>query len=152
MSEMTEILKKVKLAGNTVNCVRPQRFCKVRTLRFFFLNLVLPVLLRFHQGRLDAMWALLRRQYDRVSLMRPTSEDKVSQQRQREVCVAPLSSVMFRNHRALRFHSYGPSVLRDVNREFPASPSSAASSACPPCFQPSEYFQLIQPPPRCLCS
>lgn len=35
------------------------------------------VLLRFFQGRLDALWALLRRQYDRVSLMRPTSEDKV---------------------------------------------------------------------------
>lgn len=31
------------------------------------------------QGRLDAVWALLKRQYDRVSLMRPTSEDKVSQ-------------------------------------------------------------------------
>uniref|UniRef100_H3DH28 Anthrax toxin receptor n=1 Tax=Tetraodon nigroviridis TaxID=99883 RepID=H3DH28_TETNG len=28
------------------------------------------------KGRLDAVWALLRRQYDRVSLMRPTSEDK----------------------------------------------------------------------------
>lgn len=32
----------------------------------------------FHQGRLDAVWALLRRQYDRVSLMRPTSADEVS--------------------------------------------------------------------------
>uniref|UniRef100_A0A667YUE6 ANTXR cell adhesion molecule 2a n=1 Tax=Myripristis murdjan TaxID=586833 RepID=A0A667YUE6_9TELE len=30
------------------------------------------------KGRLDALWALLRRQYDRVSLMRPTSADKVS--------------------------------------------------------------------------
>uniref|UniRef100_A0A672GNJ5 Anthrax toxin receptor n=1 Tax=Salarias fasciatus TaxID=181472 RepID=A0A672GNJ5_SALFA len=30
------------------------------------------------KGRLDALWALFRRQYDRVSLMRPTSEDKVS--------------------------------------------------------------------------
>lgn len=29
------------------------------------------------QGRLDALWALLRRQYDRVSLMRPTAADKV---------------------------------------------------------------------------
>ncbi|KAG7481347.1 hypothetical protein MATL_G00065870 [Megalops atlanticus] len=28
------------------------------------------------KGRLDALWALLRRQYDRVSLMRPTAEDK----------------------------------------------------------------------------
>ncbi|CAN9512720.1 unnamed protein product [Ophioblennius macclurei] len=28
------------------------------------------------KGRLDALWALFRRQYDRVSLMRPTSEDK----------------------------------------------------------------------------
>ncbi|XP_053509982.1 ANTXR cell adhesion molecule 2a [Ictalurus furcatus] len=28
------------------------------------------------KGRLDALWALLRRQYDRVSLMRPTTEDK----------------------------------------------------------------------------
>ncbi|XP_034027084.1 ANTXR cell adhesion molecule 2a isoform X1 [Thalassophryne amazonica] len=28
------------------------------------------------KGRLDAVWALLRRQYDRVSLMRPTSEDE----------------------------------------------------------------------------
>ncbi|KAM4615718.1 anthrax toxin receptor 2 [Polymixia lowei] len=28
------------------------------------------------KGRLDAMWALLGRQYDRVSLMRPTSADK----------------------------------------------------------------------------
>ncbi|XP_071340067.1 anthrax toxin receptor 2 [Trachinotus anak] len=28
------------------------------------------------KGRLDALWALLRRQYDRVSLMRPTSADK----------------------------------------------------------------------------
>ncbi|XP_023678841.1 anthrax toxin receptor 2 isoform X1 [Paramormyrops kingsleyae] len=28
------------------------------------------------KGRLDALWALLRRQYDRVSLMRPTGEDK----------------------------------------------------------------------------
>uniref|UniRef100_A0A8C6S6W5 Anthrax toxin receptor n=1 Tax=Neogobius melanostomus TaxID=47308 RepID=A0A8C6S6W5_9GOBI len=28
------------------------------------------------KGRLDAVWALLRRQYDRVSLMRPTGEDK----------------------------------------------------------------------------
>ncbi|XP_047448239.1 ANTXR cell adhesion molecule 2a [Mugil cephalus] len=28
------------------------------------------------KGRLDALWALLRRQYDRVSLMRPTSQDK----------------------------------------------------------------------------
>ncbi|XP_022520571.2 ANTXR cell adhesion molecule 2a [Astyanax mexicanus] len=27
-------------------------------------------------GRLDALWALLRRQYDRVSLMRPTTADK----------------------------------------------------------------------------
>ncbi|KAM9446354.1 anthrax toxin receptor 2 [Clarias gariepinus] len=27
-------------------------------------------------GRLDALWALLRRQYDRVSLMRPTSSDE----------------------------------------------------------------------------
>uniref|UniRef100_A0AAX7TAD9 Anthrax toxin receptor n=1 Tax=Astatotilapia calliptera TaxID=8154 RepID=A0AAX7TAD9_ASTCA len=31
------------------------------------------------KGRLDALWALMRRQYDRVSLMRPTSEDQVSQ-------------------------------------------------------------------------
>uniref|UniRef100_A0A3Q3MPK9 Anthrax toxin receptor n=1 Tax=Mastacembelus armatus TaxID=205130 RepID=A0A3Q3MPK9_9TELE len=30
------------------------------------------------KGRLDALWALLRRQYDRVSFMRPTSADKVS--------------------------------------------------------------------------
>uniref|UniRef100_A0A673X711 Anthrax toxin receptor n=1 Tax=Salmo trutta TaxID=8032 RepID=A0A673X711_SALTR len=30
------------------------------------------------KGRLDALWALLRRQYDRVSLMRPTTADKVS--------------------------------------------------------------------------
>ncbi|MEQ2241560.1 Anthrax toxin receptor 2, partial [Ilyodon furcidens] len=29
------------------------------------------------KGRLDALWALLRRQYDRVSLMRPTSADQV---------------------------------------------------------------------------
>uniref|UniRef100_A0A8B9K6F3 ANTXR cell adhesion molecule 2a n=1 Tax=Astyanax mexicanus TaxID=7994 RepID=A0A8B9K6F3_ASTMX len=29
-------------------------------------------------GRLDALWALLRRQYDRVSLMRPTTADKVA--------------------------------------------------------------------------
>ncbi|XP_060894968.1 ANTXR cell adhesion molecule 2a isoform X2 [Labrus mixtus] len=28
------------------------------------------------KGRLDAFWALLNRQYDRVSLMRPTTEDK----------------------------------------------------------------------------
>ncbi|KAJ8261306.1 hypothetical protein COCON_G00170290 [Conger conger] len=28
------------------------------------------------KGRLDALWALLRRQYDRVSVMRPTGEDK----------------------------------------------------------------------------
>ncbi|XP_061880338.1 ANTXR cell adhesion molecule 2a isoform X1 [Entelurus aequoreus] len=28
------------------------------------------------KGRLDALWALLRRQYDRVSLMRPTSADQ----------------------------------------------------------------------------
>ncbi|KAK3538793.1 hypothetical protein QTP86_015914 [Hemibagrus guttatus] len=28
------------------------------------------------KGRLDALWALLRRQYDRVSLMRPTGADK----------------------------------------------------------------------------
>ncbi|KAM9858354.1 anthrax toxin receptor 2 [Aulostomus maculatus] len=28
------------------------------------------------KGRLDAVWALLRRQYDRVSLMRPTSAEK----------------------------------------------------------------------------
>lgn len=28
------------------------------------------------KGRLDALWALMRRQYDRVSLMRPTSEDQ----------------------------------------------------------------------------
>uniref|UniRef100_A0A147A729 Anthrax toxin receptor n=1 Tax=Fundulus heteroclitus TaxID=8078 RepID=A0A147A729_FUNHE len=28
------------------------------------------------KGRLDAVWALLRRQYDRVSLMRPTSADQ----------------------------------------------------------------------------
>ncbi|KAL6465598.1 hypothetical protein MHYP_G00257310 [Metynnis hypsauchen] len=28
------------------------------------------------KGRLDALWALLRRQYDRVSLMRPTNADK----------------------------------------------------------------------------
>uniref|UniRef100_A0A8C1LPR0 ANTXR cell adhesion molecule 2a n=1 Tax=Cyprinus carpio TaxID=7962 RepID=A0A8C1LPR0_CYPCA len=30
------------------------------------------------RGRLQALWALLRRQYDRVSLMRPTTADKVS--------------------------------------------------------------------------
>uniref|UniRef100_A0A4W4DPM0 Anthrax toxin receptor n=1 Tax=Electrophorus electricus TaxID=8005 RepID=A0A4W4DPM0_ELEEL len=30
------------------------------------------------KGRLDALWALLRRQYDRVSLMRPTAADKVA--------------------------------------------------------------------------
>ena len=30
------------------------------------------------QGRVDALWALLRRQYDRVSVMRPTSAEKVS--------------------------------------------------------------------------
>ncbi|XP_034534182.1 anthrax toxin receptor 2-like [Notolabrus celidotus] len=30
------------------------------------------------KGRLDAFWALLHRQYDRVSLMRPNSEDKRS--------------------------------------------------------------------------
>uniref|UniRef100_A0A3P8YAJ5 Anthrax toxin receptor n=1 Tax=Esox lucius TaxID=8010 RepID=A0A3P8YAJ5_ESOLU len=30
------------------------------------------------KGRLDALWALLRRQYDRVSLMRPTTTDKVN--------------------------------------------------------------------------
>uniref|UniRef100_A0A667YB69 Anthrax toxin receptor n=1 Tax=Myripristis murdjan TaxID=586833 RepID=A0A667YB69_9TELE len=30
------------------------------------------------KGRLDALWALLRRQYDRVSLMRPTSADKLT--------------------------------------------------------------------------
>ncbi|KTF84517.1 hypothetical protein cypCar_00049234, partial [Cyprinus carpio] len=28
------------------------------------------------RGRLQALWALLRRQYDRVSLMRPTTADK----------------------------------------------------------------------------
>lgn len=28
------------------------------------------------KGRLDALWALLRRQYDRVSLMRPTKADQ----------------------------------------------------------------------------
>ncbi|KAJ8005537.1 hypothetical protein DPEC_G00118980 [Dallia pectoralis] len=28
------------------------------------------------KGRMDALWALLRQQYDRVSLMRPTTEDK----------------------------------------------------------------------------
>lgn len=28
------------------------------------------------KGRMDALWALLKRQYDRVSLMRPTSADK----------------------------------------------------------------------------
>uniref|UniRef100_M4A6A6 Anthrax toxin receptor n=1 Tax=Xiphophorus maculatus TaxID=8083 RepID=M4A6A6_XIPMA len=33
------------------------------------------------KGRLDALWALLRRQYDRVSLMRPTSADQVGQRR-----------------------------------------------------------------------
>ncbi|KAM7391095.1 hypothetical protein PAMP_021811 [Pampus punctatissimus] len=33
------------------------------------------------KGRLDALWALLRRQYDRVSLMRPTTEDKVCWQK-----------------------------------------------------------------------
>uniref|UniRef100_A0A3Q3QCH6 VWFA domain-containing protein n=1 Tax=Monopterus albus TaxID=43700 RepID=A0A3Q3QCH6_MONAL len=32
------------------------------------------------KGRLDALWALLRRQYDRVSLMRPTSGDEVNLQ------------------------------------------------------------------------
>ncbi|KAK0135481.1 Anthrax toxin receptor 2 [Merluccius polli] len=31
------------------------------------------------KGRLDALWALLRRQYDRVSVMRPTSAEKVGQ-------------------------------------------------------------------------
>ena len=30
------------------------------------------------QGRVDAVWALLRRQYDRVSLMRPTAADQVN--------------------------------------------------------------------------
>ncbi|XP_051750948.1 ANTXR cell adhesion molecule 2a isoform X2 [Ctenopharyngodon idella] len=30
------------------------------------------------RGRLEALWALLRRQYDRVSLMRPTSAEKVT--------------------------------------------------------------------------
>ncbi|KAH0615792.1 hypothetical protein JD844_026300, partial [Phrynosoma platyrhinos] len=30
----------------------------------------------FEQGRLDALWALLRRQYDRVSLMRPQQGDE----------------------------------------------------------------------------
>uniref|UniRef100_A0A3P8WD18 Anthrax toxin receptor n=1 Tax=Cynoglossus semilaevis TaxID=244447 RepID=A0A3P8WD18_CYNSE len=30
------------------------------------------------KGRMDAIWALFRRQYDRVSLMRPTSADEVS--------------------------------------------------------------------------
>uniref|UniRef100_A0AAY4DYR9 Anthrax toxin receptor n=1 Tax=Denticeps clupeoides TaxID=299321 RepID=A0AAY4DYR9_9TELE len=30
------------------------------------------------KGRLDALWALLRRQYDRVSLMRPTTADKTA--------------------------------------------------------------------------
>ncbi|NXK50450.1 ANTR2 protein, partial [Chauna torquata] len=29
------------------------------------------------KGRLDALWALLRRQYDRVSLMRPQQGDEV---------------------------------------------------------------------------
>uniref|UniRef100_A0A672PAP9 Anthrax toxin receptor 2-like n=1 Tax=Sinocyclocheilus grahami TaxID=75366 RepID=A0A672PAP9_SINGR len=33
------------------------------------------------RGRLQALWALLRRQYDRVSLMRPTTADKVSHRR-----------------------------------------------------------------------
>uniref|UniRef100_A0A3B4WFM4 ANTXR cell adhesion molecule 2a n=1 Tax=Seriola lalandi dorsalis TaxID=1841481 RepID=A0A3B4WFM4_SERLL len=32
-------------------------------------------------GRLDALWALLGRQYDRVSLMRPTTADKLQLQR-----------------------------------------------------------------------
>uniref|UniRef100_A0A3P8NCE8 Anthrax toxin receptor n=1 Tax=Astatotilapia calliptera TaxID=8154 RepID=A0A3P8NCE8_ASTCA len=32
------------------------------------------------KGRLDALWALMRRQYDRVSLMRPTSEDQLLEQ------------------------------------------------------------------------
>ncbi|KAI4898400.1 hypothetical protein NFI96_016771, partial [Prochilodus magdalenae] len=31
------------------------------------------------KGRLDALWALLRRQYDRVSLMRPTNADKIDE-------------------------------------------------------------------------
>ncbi|KAI5088372.1 anthrax toxin receptor 2 precursor, partial [Silurus meridionalis] len=34
------------------------------------------------KGRLDALWALLRRQYDRVSLMRPTTADKVGHRNQ----------------------------------------------------------------------
>lgn len=33
------------------------------------------------QGRLDALWALLRRQYDRVSLMRPQQGDQVGVRR-----------------------------------------------------------------------
>lgn len=35
----------------------------------------------FPQGRLDALWALLRRQYDRVSLMRPQQGDQVGVRR-----------------------------------------------------------------------
>ncbi|NXB82561.1 ANTR2 protein, partial [Donacobius atricapilla] len=33
------------------------------------------------KGRLDALWALLRRQYDRVSLMRPQQGDQVGVRR-----------------------------------------------------------------------
>uniref|UniRef100_A0A8C6KUJ9 ANTXR cell adhesion molecule 2a n=1 Tax=Nothobranchius furzeri TaxID=105023 RepID=A0A8C6KUJ9_NOTFU len=36
------------------------------------------------KGRLDALWALMRRQYDRVSIMRPTSADRVSLQKSQE--------------------------------------------------------------------
>uniref|UniRef100_A0A672QZX5 VWFA domain-containing protein n=1 Tax=Sinocyclocheilus grahami TaxID=75366 RepID=A0A672QZX5_SINGR len=40
------------------------------------------------RGRLGALWALLRRQYDRVSLMRPTTTDKVSHGRFTPVQIA----------------------------------------------------------------
>ncbi|XP_024000973.2 anthrax toxin receptor 2-like [Salvelinus sp. IW2-2015] len=33
------------------------------------------------KGRLDALWALLRQQYHRVSLIRPTTADKVRNNR-----------------------------------------------------------------------
>lgn len=73
------------------------------------------------QGRLDAVWALFKRQYDRVSLMRPTTEDKVNQLTRRVAgpaafCLKPDSGSLS-PHKLLLPRQSQPDVLGFLRRE-----------------------------------
>uniref|UniRef100_A0A8D3AWD1 Anthrax toxin receptor n=1 Tax=Scophthalmus maximus TaxID=52904 RepID=A0A8D3AWD1_SCOMX len=64
------------------------------------------------KGRLDALWALLGRQYDRVSLMRPTSADKVRRRKHsRPFRVFAMINMYLQEHQKHKSFTHGDVIV-----------------------------------------